>query len=140
MRRVVTLVPKGQCAIGRRIRVVGVPDECLRCKLKGVCLDKLRAGATYEIVEVRRGFGVKCLLTGDEVVPVVVEERPIILELPPNLALEGVVLKFSNRYCNSCPNCPTDILKEGDKVKILRVLGVAKCGDGSYRTVEVEII
>jgi len=65
VRRIVTLVPRSQCSHGRRIRVVGVPAECLRCKLKGVCLDRLRKGVLYEIVEMRRGFGARCLLTGE---------------------------------------------------------------------------
>ncbi|ACB40893.1 UPF0179 family protein [Pyrobaculum neutrophilum] len=134
MRRVVTLVSKEQAEVGHRFRVVEVPDECRTCRLYPVCMGRLTPGRAYKIVEVRPYMGQRCKITDGEMVPVVVEEAPMIGLVPLNKALEGVVVTFEGE-CAGCEGCPQQV-QVGEKIKIVRVLGRAKCRGGDFAIVE----
>jgi len=82
VKRIVTLVSREQAEVGHRFRVFGIPDECRECRLYSVCLGRLTPGRSYIVVEVRPSMGQKCKITGGEMVPVVVEETPIVGLLP----------------------------------------------------------
>ncbi|MEM1597221.1 MAG: UPF0179 family protein [Pyrobaculum sp.] len=135
MKRLVTLVSKEQAEAGQRFRVFSVPDECKKCKLYSVCLGRLVPGRSYKIVEVRPSMGQRCLITGGEMVPVVVEEAPIVGLLPLNKALEGAVVTFEGE-CEGCEGCPGEVVQRGEKVKVVKVVGRAKCKNRDFAIVE----
>ena len=85
-KRTVTLLSKEQAEVGHRFRVVNIPDECKTCRLFPVCLGRLTVGRSYRVVEVRPSMGQRCKITDGEMVPVVVEESPIVGLLPLNKA------------------------------------------------------
>jgi len=138
LRRIVTLVSIGQASVGHKFRVYSVPDECRDCKLYSVCLGKLRIGVVYRIVELRPNMGQKCKITGDSVVPAVVEELPIIALVPINKALEGVVVTYEAE-CEGCEECDNLPLNKGEKIKILKVLGKTSCKGRAFAVVEAAI-
>ncbi|ABL87866.1 conserved hypothetical protein [Pyrobaculum islandicum DSM 4184] len=139
MRKIITLVSREQAVIGHRFRVVSIPDECKSCKLYAVCLGKLTPGRSYEVIEIRPSLGQRCKITGEEVVPVVAAELPIVGLVPLNKALEGAIVTFEGE-CKGCKDCPDNIVKPGEKIKIIRVLGRTRCKDRDFATVEFYIL
>ncbi|MGC9130809.1 MAG: UPF0179 family protein [Pyrobaculum sp.] len=139
MRRVVTLVAKEQAEVGHRFRVVSIPDECRECRLFPVCLGRLTPGRSYRVVEVRPSMGQRCKITGGEMVPVVVEEAPLVGLLPINKALEGVVVTFEEE-CAGCEGCPSEGVKRGEKIKVVKVLGRRRCGNRDFAIVEFYVV
>lgn len=136
----VTLVSKEQAEVGHRFRVMKIPDECYSCKLYRVCMGRLRPRRTYRIIEVRPSLGQRCKITGGEMTPVVVEELPVRLLLPRRKAQEGVVVTYEGE-CRGCDGCPDeDLLKPGEKVLVLKVLGKASCNGRELFVVEVSPI
>ncbi|MEM0469056.1 MAG: UPF0179 family protein [Pyrobaculum sp.] len=131
----ITLISKEQAEIGHRFRLVNIPDECKSCRLYNVCMGKLTPGRSYQVIEVRAYMGQRCKITGGEMVPVVVEEAPIVGLLPPHKALEGVVVTFEEE-CAGCEGCPTDVVKRGEKVKVVKVLGKKMCKSKEFFIVE----
>lgn len=143
-RLVLTLVGKGQAKVGGSFRLVSIPSDCRECRLYDICVAKLRPGLAYKIIEVRRiGFPQpsKCLLTGEEMVPVIAEEEPIKLLIDSKAAVEGLVLRYSKPTIK-CMGVNVDHveLPEGIRVRVLRVLGTVKCNQGSLAEVEVAIV
>ena len=139
MKRIVTLVSKEQAEVGHRFRVISVPDECKSCRLFSVCLGRLTPGRSYKVIEVRPSMGQRCKITDGEMVPVVVEEAPIVGLLPLNKALEGVVVTYDGE-CAGCEGCPNDIVKKGEKVKVVKILGRKKCGNREFAIVEFFVV
>jgi len=92
-------------------------------------------GRSYKVVEVRPSMGQRCKITDGEMVPVVVEEAPIVGLLPLNKALEGVIVTFEGE-CTGCEGCPTDVVKVGEKVKVVKVLGRKSCKGKEFAIVE----
>ena len=135
MKRTVTLLSKEQAEVGHRFRVVNIPDECKTCRLFSVCLGRLTVGRSYRVMEVRPSMGQRCKITDGEMVPVVVEETPIVGLLPLNKALEGVLTTFEGE-CAGCDGCPTDVVKAGEKIKVIKVLGRKICGGKEFAIVE----
>jgi uncharacterized protein (UPF0179 family) len=135
VKRIVTLVSKEQAEVGHRFRVVNIPDECKTCRLFPVCLGRLTVGRSYKVVEVRPSMGQRCRITDGEMVPVVVEEVPIVGLLPLNKALEGVIVTFEGE-CAGCEDCPTDVVRIGEKIKIIKVLGRKNCKGKDFAIVE----
>jgi len=142
-----TLIGEGQAKVGHTFKLVAVPEECKRCRLYSACMGKLKLHRRYRIVEVRRinlPRVEKCLLTGEPLVPVIVEELPSILALPagPNI-VEGVV----TTYVETDRTCQLSLVRKfggdvidiasGTKVKVLRILGREKCGPREYIVAEV---
>jgi uncharacterized protein (UPF0179 family) len=135
VKKIVTLVSKEQAEVGHRFRVISIPDECKTCKLFSVCLGRLTVGRSYRVVEVRPSMGQRCKITGGEMVPVVVEESPIVGLLPLNKALEGVIVTFEGE-CAGCEDCPTDVVRVGEKIKVVKVLGRKSCRGREFAIVE----
>ena len=81
----VTLISKDQAKIGLNFTLIAIPDECKSCRFYNVCIGNIKVGRRYRIVDVKRDRYViygKCKLTGCEVIPVIVEELPLIAILP----------------------------------------------------------
>ncbi|MEM4629292.1 MAG: UPF0179 family protein [Zestosphaera sp.] len=118
-------------------------EECLKCRLKPVCLDKLKPNHLYEVTRVTN-IKNPCKLYG-HVTTVEVEERPILLVIPKRLALEG--LKFTHKMieCNEikCPYrtfCSAEHLKNNASVKVVRVKERVDCRTSKESMVLVEAI
>lgn len=137
-RLVITLISREQAERGRRIRVLSVPDECGTCKLYSVCIGRVRLGRLYKIAEIRPSLGQRCKITGGEMVPVVVEELPLVVPIPRRKALEGVVVTYEGD-CKGCDGCPSEAtLSPGEKIKILRLLeGQLICRGQAFVLAEV---
>ncbi len=143
-KRIMTLISKEQAIVGKNFRLYSIPDECKRCKLFNLCVSRLKPGRVYRVVEVKH-VGLpqtnKCLLTGEEVVPIIAEELPLIIPVPAKLFIEGVVITYakSDVACDNVkrylPN--EQVLKEGTKVKIVRETGRIKCNNENYVLAEV---
>ncbi|BDR91251.1 UPF0179 family protein [Vulcanisaeta souniana] len=143
-KRIMTLISKEQAVVGKTFRLYSIPDECRRCKLFNLCVSRLKPGRVYRVVDVKH-VGLpqtnKCLLTGEEMVPIIVEELPLIIPVPAKLFIEGVVITYtkSDIVCDNAkkylPN--EQVLKEGTRVKIVRETGRVKCDNENYVLAEV---
>ena len=143
-KRVMTLIGREQAVVGKTFRLYSIPSECRQCKLFNICVARLRPGRVYRIVEVKH-VGLpqpnKCLLTGEDMVPIIAEELPIIIPIPAKLFIEGVVITYTKSII-TCSDArkylPSDsVLKEGTKVRIMKETGRIKCDSESYVLAEV---
>ncbi len=143
-KRVMTLIGREQAIIGKTFRLYSIPNECRQCKLFNICVARLKPGRVYRIVEVKH-VGLpqpnKCLLTGEDMVPIVAEELPIVIPIPAKLFIEGVVTTYTKSLitCNDIRKyLPNDnMLKEGTKVRIVRGIQRIKCDNENYVLAEV---
>ncbi|GGP20382.1 hypothetical protein GCM10007981_08230 [Thermocladium modestius] len=128
----ITLIGKEQAIVGSSFKVFGIPDECHRCKLYDICMGRLRPGRTYRIIDTKPlslPSPFKCLLTGDNMVPVAVVEDPIIVPLKLRYVVEGMIVTYDSSACN-CPDvkCPdSSTLSQGTKVKVIEILSTRNC-------------
>ncbi len=144
IKRVMTLIGKEQAVIGKTFRLYSIPNECKQCKLFNICVARLRPGRVYRIAEVKH-VGLpqpnKCLLTGEDMVPIIAEELPIVIPIPTKLFIEGVVITYVKSLitCNDArkylPN--EEVLKEGTKVRIVKETGRVRCNNENYILAEV---
>ncbi len=133
---IITLVSREQALVGSRFRVYSIPEECTRCRLYAACMGRLVPKRVYEVVEVRRGLGQRCPLTGSEMVPVIAVHVPIRVLVPDRYALEGAIITYD--YWCDCEDCVRDpILRRGEKVRVLRIVGRKACSGREYALVEV---
>lgn len=118
-------------------------EECLNCKFKAVCLDKLKEGHLYEVIRI---LDVKnpCKLYG-YVTTVEVEEKPITLVIPKRLALEGLKFTYIPINCSErkCPNfnlCNTPYVKGSLPVVVTSVGNRVECRVFKEAMVKAEVI
>jgi len=140
---VLTLIGRGQATVGNTFKLHSVPRECYGCRLFDVCISRVRPGRIYRIVEVRK-IGLprldRCLLTGEEMIPIVAEELPILVPLPSRSAVEGIVTTYT-KPPGDCEDIKVHIpdestLKDGTRIMVLRILRNSKCSSGAYSIVE----
>ncbi len=141
-KRILTLIGEGQAKVGHVFKLYSIPEECKRCRLYNICIARLKVGRKYRVVEVRRvnlPRPDKCLLTGENLVPVVVEELPVVVALPyqSNL-IEGVVVTYTvvdsqcqDRLCTKYGEEKCTV-QPGVKLKILNILGSETCNGRKY--------
>lgn len=118
-------------------------EECLKCRLKPVCLDKLKPNHLYEVTRVTN-IKNPCRLYG-YVTTVEVEERPILLVIPKRLALEGLKFTYKMIECSEvkCPYrlfCNAEYLKDSMPVKVVKVKERVNCKTSRESMVLVEAI
>lgn len=133
------MISKQQARVNESFRVFKIPEECSRCKLYDVCMGRLRPGRVYRIIEVRRlnyPSPYKCLLNGDEMVPVLVEEENLILPIRLPYVIEGSVTAFDKSWC-ICYPCPSESALPS-KVKIIRVIEKRRCSNDWVFLVEAK--
>ncbi len=141
---VMTLIGKEQAVVGKTFRLYSIPGECKRCRLYSICVAKLKPGRVYKIVNVRH-VGLpqpnKCLLTGEDMVPIIAEELPIIVPIPIKSFIEDVTItyKVPQGNCDELRRyIPSEqVLKDGTKIRILREVGRVKCKNDEYVLAEV---
>jgi len=108
----------------------GPAPECMNCRFRKVCIDKLKKGHVYKVVKV---LGVKNRCPVNQyVVTVEVEEATIEAAVPTKLAIEGMIINYSKIKCdiNKCVNysvCNPRYLPGSGKVKIVKILGRLQC-------------
>ncbi len=116
-------------------------EECLRCRLRPVCLDKLKPNHLYEVTKVTN-IKNSCKLY-EYVVTVEVEEKPVLLVIPKRLALEGLKFTYKPIECGEvkCPYrifCNTEYLKNDVPVKVVSVKEKVNCRVSKEAMVLVE--
>ena len=142
LKRVLTLIGEGQAKVGHVFKLISIPEECRRCRLFNACMGKLKLNRKYRVVEVRKinlPRLEKCLLTGEPLVPVIVEELPVLLAIPyAPTVIEGVVTTYrvvdqvcQERLVRECGEDPVEI-QDGTKIKILKIEKQAVCGGRTY--------
>ena len=100
---VIAMVPRGLARINQIFKFVGEKPECKTCPYRDICVQNLKPGRYYKIIEVRDAVH-ECPLYGIEmkVVDVVEVGIPIVLDFKPSA---GEIVKPIK---NECPNkkCP----------------------------------
>ncbi len=116
--------------------------ECMNCRFKKVCVDKLRKGHTYRVVRVL-GIKNRCPIN-KYVITVAVEEVAVTAAIPKRYAVEGMIFRYrkvdcSNARCEFFKLCRPDLLPDESKVKVVSVGERLKCPRGAS-LVKAEII
>ncbi len=137
---IITLVGKELAKEGLEFQYIGPLMECRACKLKNVCFN-LDEGKWYRVVKVRDKEHDCKVHEGGKVVTVEVEEIPVEIVVDAKTVVEGETLEFHKIPAKDC-NCDPDLcaplgLRDGTKVKIVKILGTVKCGNKSFKKVQV---
>lgn len=129
----ITLVSHITAKEGFKFVFTGPLTECLSCRLKPVCVDKLKLGQVYEVVKVYNIVN-KCPIN-DYVVTVDVKEAEFEVALNRRMAIEGIVVTYSKLTCDKvwCSNykrCVSNLIVRPVKVKVIKVAGNVQCPRG----------
>ncbi|MEM1537577.1 MAG: UPF0179 family protein [Candidatus Nezhaarchaeales archaeon] len=132
--RIIALIGKAQARKGFRFVYSGISRQCLSCKLRPVCVDKLEVGRVYEVVAVRERVH-PCELHEGGVRVVELEEAPVLAAIPSKLACEGAIVTFNpitcqNTKCAAYQYCCTQALRAGDKCFVEKVHEKLECRKG----------
>ena len=127
----ITLIGKELAEEGLEFQYFGPLLECRSCKLKNVCFN-LDEGKWYRITKIRDKEHDCKVHDGDKVVTVEVEEIPVPLVISAKSVVEGETIAFKPINCKEygCEYyelCHPFGLREGTKVKIMKVEGEVKC-------------
>jgi len=130
-KRIITLTTETQAVKGSRF-VVHVSSKCRTCRLYRICMGKLREGASYEIIGIRK-IKHTCPILGSAMKVVEVIELPIKAALPTKKAYEGTIITFTpipcpkNWRCRNATICKPKALAEGEKTIIEKVKEKIHC-------------
>lgn len=118
-------------------------EECIGCRFRTVCVDKLKPNHLYEVIKVTN-IKNSCKLYG-YATTVEVEEKPVVLVIPKRLALEGLKFLYTPINCNErkCPcftTCNTQYIKESIPVKVINVRDRVNCRISKETMVVAEVI
>ncbi|NPA22684.1 MAG: hypothetical protein GXO23_00095 [Crenarchaeota archaeon] len=145
-KRLLTLIGEGQARIGHVFKIFSIPEECRRCPLYQACMAKLKVGRRYRVVEVRRvnlPRVERCLLTGEALTPVIVEELPIKIAIPytPNI-IEGIVTTYNiiDERCQKRLSEDYNAIRPGTKIRIVKILDIATCNNRKFLIVLAEAL
>ena len=137
---IITLVGKELAKEGMEFQYVGPLLECRGCKLRNVCFN-LDEGKWYRIVKVRDKEHDCKVHESSKVVTVEVEEIPVPIIVDAKTVVEGETLEYRRIPCRDC-DCPEEYvnplgLREGTKVKVIKVEGTIRCGNRDYKKILV---
>ncbi|NVM02084.1 MAG: UPF0179 family protein [Candidatus Helarchaeota archaeon] len=133
-KKIVTLIGQKQAKIGYKFTFLKPANkECEKCKLYTSCIENLKEGQTYEIVEIRNKIH-ECPVHQDGVQIVEVKEKEKIAFIESKNAFEGAIITFrppncKEFTCKSYEKCNTNLESE-KKYKILEVLEAKSCKMG----------
>ncbi len=121
----------------------GPAKECLNCRLRKACVDKLKKGHVYRVKKVL-GIVNKCPIN-DKVVTVEVEEVPVTAAIPKKMAVEGLTIKYEKIKCDTsdCPEkdvCAPRLLPERAKVKVVKIYGRIQCRKHGEPLVKADVL
>ena len=138
---IITLVGKELAKEGLEFQYFGSLLECRGCKLRNVCFN-LEEGKWYRVVKVRdKEHDCKVHASG-KVVTVEVEEIPVPLLVDVKTVVEGETLEFRHLNCRDveCEEkslCNPHGLRDGTKIKVVKVEGTVKCGAREFKKILV---
>ncbi|MCD6323488.1 MAG: UPF0179 family protein [Desulfurococcales archaeon] len=135
---IITLVGYIVARVGYTFLFTGGGPECVNCRLRKVCIDKLRKGHVYRVTKVL-GIRNKCPING-WVITVEVEEVPVRAAIPKRYAVEGMIFKYVKPETSSKGICSPDLLPKEAKVKVVKVYGKAQCGGIQEPLMEADVI
>lgn len=119
----VSLVGKKYADVGKEFIYIGSILECKDCKIKNICFN-LDVGKRYRITKLRNKQH-ECKIHENSVEVVEVEEQPISIAVPSNLAIIGAIVELKNdcKYigCMYYRICCPSWLKENTKCKVIEV-------------------
>jgi len=128
---IITIVGFRQAKKGFLFLHEGPLRECEDCTLFKVCMMNLEPKRVYKVVEVReKDFSCKYFEEGAKVVKVVEADLMVAIERKYVFPQGIVPYKPQECYETDCENylvCTPQGLKEGDKGKILEVIGQIRC-------------
>ncbi len=138
---IITLVGKDMAKEGLEFQYMGPLMECRGCKLKNVCFN-LDEGKWYRVVKVRDKEH-ECRVHNDgKVVTVEVEEIPVPILVAAKTVVEGEVLEYHRVSCHhaDCEDrelCMPMGLRDGTKIKVVKIVGTVECGGREFKKVLV---
>ena len=121
----------------------GGSEECSNCRLRKVCVDKLKIGHVYRVTKVL-GIRNKCPIN-EYVITVEVDEASVVAAIPKKYAVEGLTVRYVKINCDAvrCPErevCAPSLLPKEAKVKVVKVLGKVDCGKTKESMVKAEVL
>jgi uncharacterized protein (UPF0179 family) len=133
-KRIITIIGPKQARVGFKFLYQGFSDTCKVCKYNNACLDNLEEGRTYSIKKVR-SKKLPCELHGGEGKVVEVFEGPIEAAIEKHIAIQDALINFNSLECDTleCENrikCNPLGLFNGDKCKVVKIMGVLDCPKG----------
>jgi len=141
---IITLISYLTARKGYKFVFTKPATECLNCRLKAVCVDKLKVGHIYEVTKVYE-IRNKCPIN-EYVVTVEVEESPIDIAIDRKLAVDGMVINYRRRGCDKLdcsnyPYCVPKLVTEPVKAKVEGILREIECPkDLKLSLVKVKIL
>ena len=127
-----TLLDKSVARKGYRF-IFRKNKACYACKYKNICLDKLHEDRVYEVLSVKKPREkIICPITGNEVYFVRVKLTEITTAISSEKAIDGIVTLWrepscENYKCNYRDVCFPSGLLDGDKIRVVKVLGRIQC-------------
>ena len=137
----ITLIGKALAEEGLEFQYRGPLMECRTCKLKNVCFN-LDEGKWYRITKIRDKEHDCKIHEGGKVVTVEVEEIPVPIIISAKNVVEGETITYKpvncrDAKCEYYPLCHPIGLREGDKIKIVKVLENVECDKKNLKKVLV---
>jgi len=140
--RIITLVSYIAAVKGYTFLFTGGGEECKNCRLRKVCIDKLKKWHVYRVTKVLNVRN-RCPIN-KWVVTVEVEEVPVRAAIPKKYGVEGLIFQYKKVRCEpNCPNkdvCSPPTLPGTAKVKVLKVYNKIRCGRTSEPLVSADIM
>ncbi len=130
---IITLVSYIVAREGYTFQFKGGSPECINCKFRRVCIDKLKVGHVYRIIRVLN-IKNRCPIN-EYVITVEVEETAVDACIPKRYAIESMIVSYSKIECSKkdCKYyrfCRPDLLPNKAKVKIVKVIERVECPRG----------
>jgi len=137
----ITLIGKALAEEGLEFQYRGPLMECRTCKLKNVCFN-LDEGKWYRITKIRDKEHDCKIHEGGKVVTVEVEEIPVPIIISAKNVVEGETITYKpvkcrETKCEYYSLCHPIGLREGDKIKIVKVLENVECDKKNLKKVLV---
>ncbi|NPA85970.1 MAG: hypothetical protein GXO42_01015 [bacterium] len=126
----VAMVPRQLAKLGQLFKFIGEKPECRTCEFRNICVQNLRPGKFYKIIEVRDAVH-ECPAYGIEmkVVEVVEVDTPLVVE---QKAAAGETVKATRISCTNtkCPYygfCMNPEAEDGEKYEVVSVEKEIEC-------------
>jgi uncharacterized protein (UPF0179 family) len=127
---VIAMVPKELAKLNQIFKFSGERPECKTCPHRDICVQNLKPGRYYKIVEVRDVVH-ECPLYGIEmkVVDVVEVGIPMVVDHPvsPGEIVRANVYECSNKKCPYYAMCQNPEVEPGERYEVESVEGELKC-------------
>jgi len=128
---IITLVGSKQARIGFTFIHEGPAKVCIKCSYNTVCINNLKRGRVYKVVNLRDKH-LPCEIHEQNARVVEVQQAEIKSAIESRLAIPSGIISFTPQHCEKeeCPNfslCVPMFLKKGDRCKIADVKNSIDC-------------